>query len=353
MRASSTLALFAIFCASTLTGCNEVAREDSLGSPSPDGSEPVGNAQPPDALPPVESTDMTPTSHPVGGGSPSPAPMVVINRSALPEPGTWLTGGDSGTLTREALSAVLSLCEAIGNRPRDCAARVTNRTGPFAAVDELAAAETALLLGVCRETEELSDCRQEIEDERYIRDQAIGRAEPNTLAMRQYEEIVWSVNIRRSELNVTPGEVTITETNPDGETVAVDNAISFTEETCFLLEYNPDEFKVGDVRSCPEYRRGNTPYTARWTIEPLVSGERDLTVVAVHERDGRQVATENVPTSPFTIEVEHWLVNVLRELGLWNEVAAAIGTLMATIAGWGIWKLFRRRKETGDEDDQT
>lgn len=266
---------------------------------------------------------------------------------------SFLTGGTKGTLTEDALEAVLGACEELGVRPRNCAPKIINRDEPFTGMSELAAKEAALLLEQCRGSEELADCRIDIEDERYIRSQAIGRAEPDTLQMRQYEEVIWSVSIRSTDIDVTPGQTSIRENSPPGAPdqpgAVVPNAIAYTRSTCFVLEYKADEFDVAEDRICPEFRRGNTPYTAKWTVEPQKSGNLRLWVKAVHQRDGREMRAETVPTSPFEIEVEHWLVKILKELGLWNELAAGIGTLIAAVMGWGIWKLFKR----GKPDPQT
>lgn len=271
-----------------------------------------------------------------------------IALQSVSEKGGWLTHGDQGTLTIEALDVILATCQSIGDLPRVCAPKIASRTGPFAVVSEAAASEASLLLRQCEEWEGLQVCRTDIEDERHIRDQDIGEAEPNTLEMRQYEKTRWSVAIHRTDLSVTPGEQRVYEDNASREVdkapLLVEKAIAFTPQTCFRLEYDNTLFLVDKPLDCPEYQRGKTPYVANWVVEPLKSGKSQLWVKAIHKRAGRDLRSETVPTSPFTIEVEHWLTKVVDEFDLWTKLAVAISALMAAIAGWGIWKWFRKPK---------
>lgn len=298
----------------------------------PDASDPVSRPVPSPALAPA---------------SPEAPP------ADLPQNGAWLTGGDRGTLTADGLSKILDACDAQGITARACAARVANGAPPFALLDRAVAEEAALLLRSCRVARDRPPCRVQIEDERYVRDQDIGRAEPNTLSMQQDEPIVWSVAIRKSDLRVTPGSTTITEStdpaDPDAGRTVVENTVSYTENTCFLLEYDASAFAVAKDRVCPDYQRGATPYVAKWRVTPLKSGQQQLWVRAVHERDGRQIAAEIVPTSPFTIDVEHWLIAWIAELDLWIKVALSIGALLGAIRSWSIWRAWKRRNRQSEQ----
>ena len=267
------------------------------------------------------------------------------------EAANWLTGGDSGTLTEEGLQSILGACEELNVRPRACASRIVNRTRPFETMRDEAAAEAALLLRECSASQTLGECRQDIEDARYVRDQNIGLAEPATLQMRQSERIDWLVSIKSTDLGFDPGRRNITvpsptEADPDRR-ARVENAIVYTENTCFVLEYDPQEFDVAADRSCPEYRGGSIPYTAKWKVKPLKSGERQISISAVYVRDGREFATATVPPSPFKIEVEDWKIAWIKDLELWQQLLAAVGLIFTTVMGWKIWQLFRGRNKSG------
>lgn len=267
---------------------------------------------------------------------------------SMAERRNWLTAGDKGTLTRGALDAILGSCEDLGDTPRDCAPKVINRIGPFAGMSEPAAKEALLLLEKCEEGQSLAECRPLIEDERYIRNQAIGRAEPNTLAMTQGKTVTWSVKINRTDARVTPGEKKVRlETTPitgEATSAPLPGAITFTRNTCFELEYNPSEFRVEEDRDCPQYRRGAIPYIAEWNVTPLKDGVRELTVAAIHLRGERELTPETVPTSPFKIEVRSKVADWTDKIDLWTQLAIAIGGLITAVMGWGIWKLFKRPK---------
>lgn len=260
----------------------------------------------------------------------------------LAERGDQLTDGDRGTLTAESLEAVLGTCEALTIGPQQCRAQIASRRQPFQVLSEAVAREASLLLSQCGESADLIDCSSRVEDERYIRAQEIGEANADMLKMRQWEEKVWSVTIRRTDARVTPGSRTVADPNAKSEpgkpAPSFERGIPFSPVTCFELVDDQTAFQIDEPRDCPEYQRGSTPYIAKWRVKPLKEGHWPLSVKAVYIRDGRTIRSDLVPTSPFVIEVEHWSIWWRDELGRWKALALAIGGLMTAIAGWGLWK---------------
>lgn len=368
-----------------LAGCSGAAE------PPPPLPPPVPTTPPPPPAPPTfptPSPSPTPTPTPAPTPTPTPTPtpastgtgtvpvtgpinparparpsealdFVVQNSvtyalamQSLSQRQSWLTAGDKGTLSREALDAILGTCEELGNNPRECAPKVAARTAPFDVLSPEAAREGLLLLEQCEEGEALQDCRSAIEDERYIRNLAIGRAQPSTLKMNQGQETNWSVRINRTNARVIPGEKKVVLQNAPsqaGESATpLAGAITFSRSTCFELEYDRAEFSVKNDRDCPQYRRGDIPYIAQWDVTPLKDGTRELTVTAIHKRGDRDLNPETVPTSPFKIEVTPRETVWTAILDRWATLLGALAGLIAAI--WGLLKVFKRPKPGGQAD---
>ena len=263
----------------------------------------------------------------------------------------FLRGGDSGTLRSDALQAILGACQELEERPRDCAATIVNGASPFTGMSESAAKEAAYLLERCDENERLSECRLKIENERYIRSQDIGKGIPSPSTLKEGVFTTWTLTIRSTNAEVTPGQsgasVPAAQGQPQTGSTPLEDAITYTKNTCFALTYNPDEFEVEEDKDCPEYRGEPVPYIAEWRVKPLKDGEFPLTVKALHQIGDIEL-TRVVPTDPvpFMVKVTPRQKGWIEEIDLMTAVLVAIGGLLAAI--FGILKFFKRPK-----DDET
>ncbi|MEL6707755.1 MAG: hypothetical protein AAFP79_05695 [Pseudomonadota bacterium] len=213
-----------------------------------------------------------------------------------------------------------------------------------------AAKEAAYLLERCEEDERLSECRLKIENERYIRSQDIGKGIPSPGTLAEGIFSTWTLTIRSTNAEVTPGQsgasVPAAPGQPQSGSTPLEDAITYTKNTCFALTYNPDEFEVEKDKVCPEYRGEPVPYIAQWRVKPLKDGEFPLTVKALHQIGDIEL-TRIVPTDPvpFKVKVVPRQKGWIEEIDLLTAVLVAIGGLIGAI--WGILKFFKRPK---DED---
>jgi len=273
--------------------------------------------------------------------------------ASLADSEPMLEGGDQGTLTRETLDALLGTCEELDLRPRDCAPRIIARRAPFNVLSPAIAGEARLLLRECLEGQTLEDCRRDIEDKRYLRDQKLGPATPLPLEMTQFQKTVWSIKVSRATVKIVPGEEIPVVVESGGSEGGGENSTSdgrdlivYNEKTCFLLKFDERDFELhSENPTCPVYqKRGNTPYKAEWQVTPQRSGKLRLRVQSIPERDGRKLTPESVQPDPFIVTVtpvETWLTMLFER---WQGLLAALlGVLGA------IWALLRfLRKPDGD-----
>lgn len=276
----------------------------------------------------------------------------------------WQTG--QGTITSEGLRDLLAACEALGLHPRECASSILAGDRPFGVLDPKIRREGNLLFRSCEVSDTISQCREQIESKRFIRDLNIGRVKPSPLEMKQNQPTTFTAFIERTSAVVVPGQDKLTtggnsdtEGGADGVSEGNESGslVAYTRETCFKLAAGKD-FKIeGENPQCPPLTSGRIAFAPKWTVTPLKGAEyRELRLTRILKQGGKVIEEAEVEPYPIKIkvELEATLAQKVRAwLTDWTPVAEeakdfvlALEALLAAIAALSIWKLLKRRRRS-------
>jgi hypothetical protein len=282
----------------------------------------------------------------------------------------WHT--NNGALTEAALNALVEECSVNwGGVDAECQAAVSAGSGNFGGVPKADRKEFAYLLQQsCPADRNNATCVRKMRTMRILRSLPKGRLDPKPLRMNEGETTRFTAFVMDiGEGKGQPGlatDLAIQPAPPRQAAPVLVPAIPISSRMCFALAaedkasariepIGEGDAKVEQGRICMNVAEGGgtIKFDPSWNVTPLSGRNLRLLLDTEHvvgdERkqiryQPRPITVEVIPKKGLWDRLDEMIKRLTGTVGLLGSLATAIGGLIASIAAWKIWGLFKRRR---------